>query len=286
VAAYNSYSSQGGSVVQVSEGEQISEYQALQALLLPSANNMADTLVRWAFGSMSGYTTYANRYLKSSGFTKTTVADASGFSDKSVSTAQDLTGLGLVFMQNDVLREITNQTQADIPVAGTIHSTNWLLGTDNVIGIKTGNTDQAGGCYLFASQRSIQGQDVTVVGAILSAPDLETAITDSRPLIDSVDNGFNKVTAAKRGQVIGLFTAPWGGVSNIIAKDDVSILTWKSRQVVGSLQVSKNNTSLGKDQVVGTITATAWDKKSIGYLVSTAKISKPSFSWRLYRRHL
>ena len=35
----------------VAAGEQISQYQALQAMLIPSANNVADSLARWAFGS-------------------------------------------------------------------------------------------------------------------------------------------------------------------------------------------------------------------------------------------
>jgi D-alanyl-D-alanine carboxypeptidase (penicillin-binding protein 5/6) len=42
-------------------GEELSEYQALQALLLPSANNIAETLARWAFGSIDAYNAYANQ---------------------------------------------------------------------------------------------------------------------------------------------------------------------------------------------------------------------------------
>ena len=62
VAIYNSYYTQGGSVVKVEAGEQISEYQALQALLIPSANNMADTLARWAFRSLI-FTLFPHQFL-------------------------------------------------------------------------------------------------------------------------------------------------------------------------------------------------------------------------------
>jgi D-alanyl-D-alanine carboxypeptidase (penicillin-binding protein 5/6) len=81
VASYNSYVAQGGSNTKVAEGETISEYQALQALLIPSSNNMADSLVRWAFGSPSAYVTYADQMLKGGGLTKTVVGDSSGFGD-------------------------------------------------------------------------------------------------------------------------------------------------------------------------------------------------------------
>jgi D-alanyl-D-alanine carboxypeptidase (penicillin-binding protein 5/6) len=50
VAIYRQYLSEQGSVVPVEAGESITEYQMLQAMLLPSANNMADSLAIWAFG--------------------------------------------------------------------------------------------------------------------------------------------------------------------------------------------------------------------------------------------
>jgi serine-type D-Ala-D-Ala carboxypeptidase (penicillin-binding protein 5/6) len=48
-AMYDRFWREGQSVVPVKAGTQLTQYQALQALLLPSANNMAEILVRWAF---------------------------------------------------------------------------------------------------------------------------------------------------------------------------------------------------------------------------------------------
>ena len=286
VTSYNDYNAQGGSVVTVSEGEQISEYQALQAMLLPSANNMADTLARWAFGSMNNYTSFANTYMKQLGMASTSLDDASGFSPKSTSTAQELTSLGLLFENNPVLRDIASQATAEIPVAGTVHNTNWLIGTDGVSGIKTGNTQQAGGCYLFAATRTVEGQTLTVVGAIMGAPDLNTAIGDARPLLKSVDGGFSKVSVAKRDQTVGVYIAPWGEVANILSRDDTNILTWKTRQVDASLNVDRDKISVAKNQEVGVLTASVWDKKTTGKLIVDNSISAPNWQWRLYKRHL
>jgi serine-type D-Ala-D-Ala carboxypeptidase (penicillin-binding protein 5/6) len=286
VAAYNDYNSKGGSVVTVSEGEQISEYQALQAMLLPSANNMADTLARWAFGSIDKYKAFTNTYMKQLGMSGTLIDDASGFSPKSTSTAENLTALGLIFENNPVLKDVASQASAEIPVAGTIHSTNWLLGVDSVSGIKTGNTEEAGGCFLFASNRTIGGQPVTVVGAIMGAPDLNSALGDARPLIQSVDSGFSKVTVVKRDQAVGLYVAPWGEVANVLSRDDVNVLTWKTRQVASSLKIDSNKTSVAKNQEVGQLTATVWDKKATGKLIVDNDIHAPTWQWRLYKRHL
>lgn len=45
------------SVVSIAAGEQLTELQALQALLLPSANSIAAVLARWDAGSVEGLLT-------------------------------------------------------------------------------------------------------------------------------------------------------------------------------------------------------------------------------------
>src|SRR6202008_3154510 len=76
---YNRVVSQDGSNTPVELGEEISEYQALQALLLPSSNNMAHTLAVWAYGSEKQYTNYVNNFAKSLGMDSANFDDASGF---------------------------------------------------------------------------------------------------------------------------------------------------------------------------------------------------------------
>src|SRR5437868_228454 len=90
VDLFNSYYLKNGSVTEVSNGEQISEYEALQAMMLPSSNNMADTLAIWTFGSIDSYLTYANQLVKNLGMNSTKVGDTNGFSDTTTSTATDL----------------------------------------------------------------------------------------------------------------------------------------------------------------------------------------------------
>jgi D-alanyl-D-alanine carboxypeptidase (penicillin-binding protein 5/6) len=160
VLTYNDYYSKGGSVAKVVPGEKISEYQALQALMLPSANNFADTLAIWAFGSMDKYILYANNQAKTLGLKDTHISDASGFSPQTLSSARDLVLLGQAAIKDPALAEIANQQQANVPEAGTVHNVNWLLGTDNVNGIKTGNTEEAMGCFLFSSVRNVNGQKI------------------------------------------------------------------------------------------------------------------------------
>src|SRR5882672_4752534 len=143
VALYNQYVAASGSVAKVAVGEQLSEYQALQAMLLPSANNVADTLAIWAFGSLKAYKAQATQLVEELGLTQTTIGDdASGYSPSTVSTAPDLVQLGEAALQNPVVAQIVRQHSAVLPVAGTVTNADTLLGTNGIIGIKVGNNNQ------------------------------------------------------------------------------------------------------------------------------------------------
>jgi len=231
VDLYNQYVAKEGSVVPVSAGETITEYQALQALMLPSANNIADTLAEWAFGNLTAYNQYTNDYVKTLGMTNTTVTDASGFVPTTVSTARDLVLLGDTALDNPVLTEIINQKTAEFPGYGTMHNVNNLLGTAGIRGIKTGNTDEAGGCFLSAADVMIGDKKITVITAIMSAPTLGDALRSSLPLIQSAPSQFQPVRAVRAGQVVGHVTTGWGAASDIIATKDIQVTAWSGTAI-------------------------------------------------------
>jgi len=284
VLIYNDYYSKGGSVAKVVAGEKISEYQALQALMLPSANNFAATLANWAFGSVDKYIAYANSQAKELGLKDTHISDASGFSPETLSSARDLVVLGEAAIKNPVIAEVVNQKQADIPEAGTVHNINWLLGTDYVNGIKTGNTEEALGCFLFSSERNIGGQKVTVVGAIMGAPDLTKAVSDARPLIEASDQGFENVAAVKAGQAVGYYNLPWGGRAEAVAKNDLSFFVWRGQKVSLSAQLNSIKAPRDKGAVVGSIYAKLDENPAKADVGLSQPLQKPSWKWRVFSR--
>src|SRR6266545_6439492 len=77
------------SVVSVAAGEQLTERQALQALLLPSANNIAAALARWDAGSTDRFVAWMNATARSLGMTHTRYTDPSGYDNATMSTAAD-----------------------------------------------------------------------------------------------------------------------------------------------------------------------------------------------------
>lgn len=285
VEVFEQAAAEGGSVVTVVEGEQISEYQALQALLLPSGNNMADTLANWAFGSTDAYLAYANNLAKGIGMAGTRIADASGFLPQSVSTASDLVKLGEAAMQNPVLAEIVAQQQAEIPEAGVVYNVNFLLGQDGIIGIKTGNTNAAGGCFLFAAVREVvPGQRVTVVGAILGAPSLNVAMRDAVPLLNAAYQGFGQITVVKAGQTVANYSLPWGTRTTAIAQKSLTIFGWRGLSYKPNFGLLPLQSPQAAGYKVGTVGVDSIAGRKTVPVVLGGSTSSPTTRWRLFRK--
>ncbi|WFR73114.1 D-alanyl-D-alanine carboxypeptidase [Prescottella defluvii] len=183
---YSSYAAKGGSAVAVWAGQELSEYEMLVGMLLPSANNLADTLAVWAFGSLAEYRTAANEFVRSLGMSSTTVGtDASGFSPTTTSTARDLTLLAAAAVRNPVIAEIVAREEAVLSGVGVVRNTNWLLGRRGVVGLKTGTTDEAGGVFLFAANVGVPGS--LVVGAVQGeGRSADDAIDRASRLLDEI----------------------------------------------------------------------------------------------------
>ena len=75
-------------------------------------------------------------------------------------------------MQNPVLAGIVNEsTTSGIPMVNDISNVNNLLGTYNIVGVKTGNTDQAGGVFVGAVKFKLM-----IILKLLSRPTLGLTI--------------------------------------------------------------------------------------------------------------
>ncbi|MEA2641422.1 MAG: hypothetical protein QOF51_2816, partial [Chloroflexota bacterium] len=148
VANYQRELADGQSVVFVQQGEQLTEYQLLQALLLPSGNNIAEVLAAWDAGSVDAFVANMNARATELGMTSTHFADASGVSPQTVSNAPDLILLTQAALDDPVFADIVSQQEATIPVAGTVFNVDTALGQNGIVGVKTGSTPEAGGCFV------------------------------------------------------------------------------------------------------------------------------------------
>jgi len=281
IELYKAQLAQNGSVVPINTGEQLTETQALDALLLPSGNNIADSLAVWGFGSNDAYLKYANDFVATLGMTKTHLADASGFSPDTVSTATDLVHLGEAILKEPVLAKVVATQEADLPVVGKVENLNALLGTNDVVGIKTGNTDQAGGCLLVASQGTTANGGATIVTALMGAPDLSTVIQDTRHLLETNRANFQPVSVVKAGDVVATYHSAWGAQTEAIATQNLTVYSPLGQTVTVAVNANVIKRSTASSASVGTLSATVGDNTQTVPISLKTKIAAPGFFWKL-----
>lgn len=277
---YDYYYVRDGSLAAMKVGEKISEYQALEAMLLPSANNFADILAIWAYGSLDNYSDYANAYARSIGMTNSHFVDGSGFSGQTTSTASDLVKLAIVAIQDPVIAQIVHEPQAKIPVAGVIYNVNWLLDEHGIIGMKTGNNNQDHGAYMAATQFKTGDKTITLVSVNMGAPKLATALTDSLPLLAAAQNNFHETTVVTKGQVVGHYYVPWSSDVPAVATDTIRAITW-NKTIKPQLTLEQLAGPAPAGKTVGLVTANLPGAPKVAVKLARAVPAVP-WTWRLY----
>jgi D-alanyl-D-alanine carboxypeptidase (penicillin-binding protein 5/6) len=285
VATYVRDAAEQQSVVPVAAGEKLSEYQALEALLIPSGNNIAETLARWDAGSVDAFVTKMNQRAAALHLTRTTFADPAGVSTQTVSTPADLVELGIAAMQKEVLAQIVGLPQAVLPVAGTVYNVNSALGQSGIIGIKTGSGLNLGANFLFAASATAGGRPVTILGCVMGQPTLEAAFSEAIALVDAMQPALSVSKVIARYDVAGDYEAPWGGHSDLVATTDVMLVAWpgmvlRQRLDVPAVAVDAtvpNGASEGKLHIV------LGDQQVDVPLVTGGSLDPPGFWWRATR---
>lgn len=158
---------EGQSVVAVRAGEQLTERDALMAILLPSANNVAVLLAREVAGSVPSFVAEMNRTARALGMSHTTYTDPSGYDDGTVSTALDQLRLAQVVARDGTLSAMMATRSYWLPVAGQVSNTNALLGHDGFVGMKTGSDEAAGGCLMFRAVWPTGSGSRSLIGVVL-----------------------------------------------------------------------------------------------------------------------
>ena len=241
---YESGSAEQESVVKVTAGQALSEYEALEAVLLPSANNVARLLARWDAGSETAFVAKMNAVAKELGMTNTTYTDPSGLESTTVSTAKDQVKLGRKAMEMDggVFAKIVNTIKYKDSNGDWQSNYNQLAGYNHTVGIKTGTSTAAGGNLLFAATREVGGSKQLIIGAMLGqykSPIIDTVLARSKELIKATQEALTSDLIVKKGDVLGYVDDGLGGHTAVIATKDVTAVGWGGLKVGISLAPAK-----------------------------------------------
>lgn len=192
----------GQSLLGVHAGETFDEYQALQAVLLASADNMAAVLASFDAGTKAAFVAKMNATAARLGLAHTHFTDPSGFDAGSVSDPADLLALGRAAMAIPTFAAIVAQRSATIPGVTSFPNYNALVGTDGFTGIKTGSTVAAGQALLFSVTRSVANVPVSIFGVVLrqhGSGVVTAALAAAKALADSYYAGLAQRTVLAAG---------------------------------------------------------------------------------------
>jgi serine-type D-Ala-D-Ala carboxypeptidase (penicillin-binding protein 5/6) len=289
-AAYVSDQRQAQSVVRVTPGEKLTERQALEAMLIPSGNNIASLLARWDAGSEGAFVAKMNARARRFGLRATRYADASGADPATVSTASDQFRLTVAALQIPAFRQVVALPQVTLPVAGAAYNVNAALGHDGIVGVKTGSSSQAGGCLAFAALRTVAGSQVTIVGVVLGVratpaqpSELGGVISAAENLLGSVGGDLEHVQVVRPGAVLGSVSAAWTSGPAAVAATGVAVTAWPGTPVTITVTPRPLGHAIRQGQHVAQAAVTVGRQVSHITLVASQAAPAPPVGWLLTR---
>ncbi|GGQ08123.1 D-alanyl-D-alanine carboxypeptidase [Streptomyces mutabilis] len=248
------------STVNVYAGDKISQREALDAILIASANNVARLLARWDAGSEKAFVEKMNAAAKDLGMTNTTYTDPSGLNDTTVSTAVDQVKLAKAAMESVAFREVAQKMSYDDYRGNNHPNWNQLVGHNGVVGIKTGTTTSALGNLVFAAKKEVGGETRTIVGAVVRQPAtadkviLAAALDSSDKLIRAAQDVLESATILKKGDVVGYVDDGLGGRTPVVAAEDVKAVGWPGLTVKLTFDADEVPHTAAAGTRVGTLT--------------------------------
>jgi D-alanyl-D-alanine carboxypeptidase (penicillin-binding protein 5/6) len=280
VALTGKYIKMNGETKPMVVGQKISERDLMSVALIASANNYADALAVWAYGSDAAFVTATKTWLAAHDLAGTTLVEPTGLNPANKSTASDLVAIGQLALANPVIASIVSTPTFTLAPVGTITNSNKLLGRLGVDGIKTGTLDNVGSDLLFSADYTISGTKITVVGAILGAPDHPTLDASVRLLLKNVKAGFHNLKLVTAGEKFASYRSEWATTANAVATKSASVLVWSNPSVTATTK-AKAVTFAPSGTRVGKVTFVVGSKVVVVPLVLDRALVDPGGWWKI-----
>jgi D-alanyl-D-alanine carboxypeptidase (penicillin-binding protein 5/6) len=286
VADYQRRLADQESVVAVQAGETLTERQALEGLLLPSGNNIADLLAEWDAGSVGAFVAKMNATASELGLDHTHYAGPSGLNPASVGTATEQVRLAELAMRDPDFAAIVAEPQASLPVAGTVYNVNGLVGHDGIVGVKTGSTPETGSDLVFAADRTVSGRPVVLFGAVLGqkgSNPMATTFAETESLLSALTAQLRPVTVVKKGGMAGAVRTAWGAEVPAVTTANASFLGWSGMTLQAEVRARRLGSQVTQGESVGAVRLGLGDQEATVGLVAGRTAPSPPWSWRLRR---
>ncbi len=166
----------------IKQGEKFILSDLLKALLIYSANDVANALAIYDSGSLAQFSEKMNNKARDWGLTNTSYLNPSGLDqDGQYSSARDVVTIANLLVTNKTFTDIVKTANTQITNSDgkvyAITTTNKILGQGGVIGIKTGTTLAAGLCLVTLAENNGH----RIISVVIDSPD---RFQESKSMID------------------------------------------------------------------------------------------------------
>lgn len=184
-----------GARLPAGEGEKFSTFDLFRTALVGSRNNAAQALAHSTEISDETYKQLMNEKAQMLGMFDSTFVEPTGLEEGNQASAQDLVKLAKAAFARDVIlqplqmdyhRMKRHDSDDDISIKNTNKLVTW--GDENMIGGKTGYTDEAGFCLLSLNTDE-WGHEIIV--AVLGVDDDNERFYETQDIVEWVYNNYN-----------------------------------------------------------------------------------------------
>ena len=219
-------------------GEQMRVEDLLYALMLKSSNDAAYVLAEHVGGSVEGFSDMMNKKAEELGCKNTHFVNPNGIhNDDHYTTAYDMYLISKYAMQNEKFVEIVSTYQYTLPATNkysksdrVMNNTNMFINPnskyydENVRGIKTGTTLEAGNCLIT----DIAKNDFDVIVVILGAETKESKFSETSKMINYTFDNYTITDVYKKGDVIKNIDVDKATEEtknlNLVISEDISVI--------------------------------------------------------------
>ncbi len=274
------YTAINGTTAPAPVGGTITQRAVIELMMVHSANNYAETLAVWAFGSVDAYLPAARQWLDEQGLTGINVADTTGFSPENRASPRSLLRLARIATADPVVASAAALPRVTVPGIGTFDNRNLIVGVDGVTGLKTGTLRDSGSSLLFSAEHAGPTGEHRVVGVVLNGPDGPRVAADARALLLSVRDDYHEVELVSEGTLVARYTSPWGDTAEVRTATGVADVVWGQVSSVATVRAPELQPGVESDDEASVEVRYAGERVRVP-LKWVGTIDEPPLDWRL-----
>jgi D-alanyl-D-alanine carboxypeptidase (penicillin-binding protein 5/6) len=287
ISAQASSKNNKGTMLLLEAGEVRTVKDLMYGIAVESANDACIAMAEFISGSEEEFVKLMNKRAKELGANDSNFVNPNGLpAEGHVTTAHDLAVISRELLKHEKIFDFISQYMVKVYVGKKNNILRELVNKNKMIrfyndvdGIKTGWTEEAGYCISVTAKRN----NLRLISVVMGSPTVDIRNMEARKLIDYGFANFNSFTVAKKGDKLQEVKVSKGSrlTVNAVTDSDISVLLTKGEEknIKKTVIVPEMlNAPLAKGDRIGELVVSINDKEVGKYnLVCDNDISKSSF---------